>query len=78
MRIHQFLFAVIFIVFSATQIAHAGEVYPAPAEGDFVIEDFAFGSGETMDLNAKPWCCRLRTKRAAMARIRLQRSGRPI
>ena len=51
MHIRSFIFVSIVMVFSALSAALAQEVYPAPVEGDFVIEDFAFGSGETMDLN---------------------------
>ncbi len=46
-------FFIVFVAFIAPVFsgAAAQEVYPQPAEGDFVIEDFAFGTGETMDLS---------------------------
>lgn len=51
MRIQAVIFICFAVFVSALAPARAQEVYPAPVEGDFVIEDFEFGTGETMDLN---------------------------
>ncbi len=46
------LFAVVFaVLFWPFSSAQAQDVYPQPREGDFVIDDFEFGTGETMDLS---------------------------
>ncbi|WP_428409051.1 alpha/beta fold hydrolase [Hyphococcus sp.] len=49
MRIRSFtlIFAVLIWPLSA---AWAQDIYPAPVEGDFVIDDFEFGAGDMMDL----------------------------
>ncbi len=37
----------VWLMFSCVQLAHAAS-YPAPVEGDYVVRDFAFASGEVL------------------------------
>ncbi len=50
MTVRSFILLCFAIFDSAPLAASAQDVYPAPVEGDFVIDDFEFGTGETMDL----------------------------
>lgn len=44
---HALIRSLLFIILAAPLVVHAAD-YPAPTEGDYVIRDFKFTSGETM------------------------------